>query len=533
MSSKASPKHHYRTSSSHRSSPRHTSSAALGNYSTSSSGSSISSNEDSGTEEDSCITFTASIADSDDILNTTNGSIHQQPTTRTYKTDNSNNLHYSKNISSSASTALDSKLTNSTRRSFNTAATSQLSPSSLSNITGDYTTNNSKAILSALQSLQEKIKQLQTRVDELEKEKSGMKEKYEQELFSQKMRLESERDSMREQLNMTTSENRRLFEKNQVLERDLENCKESKKEISVNHQKSQQRVLELEKKSNGIEKELIDLRENHSRLNSIYEQSQNRIDELQSNLTKTHKRKDKLEEEKKELQKQFHELIELHQNYVAKQQSIPPPKKKTRPKSAGGAVTKKKKEKTSIQSKLNSNKNIHERLKKATSNIPFLPPNPTTDGKTFNVNGTAQQALSSSNNLQTRKDQLQYYGANEHNTNKDHVKLLKEIDSFNNNGEVKECIDQMKEELKFMQEQYENYLKQLSDTSVNNKDFIKNQLNYLNDMMHKKQFQISILNNYQQTVCDKIREATSPPKIRGSEKRIQTLRLLNDLRKLQ
>lgn len=106
------------------------------------------------------------------------------------------------------------------------------------------------------------------------------------------------------------------------------------------------------------------------------------------------------------------------------------------------------------------------------------------------------------------------------------------MDACNNGDEVKDCIIQLEAEYQQFQEQYKIYLSKMTDPE-SNLEFIKDQLKYLTDAMERKNRQINSLKNYQAFVCDRIREATSPPRIRGTEKRVQALRLFNDLRKLQ
>ncbi|EFC47702.1 DIRP domain-containing protein [Naegleria gruberi] len=500
--------------------------------------------------------------------------------------------------------------------------------------------HDSKAILSALQSLQEKIKTLQTRVDELEREKVEQRHRYEQELFSLKMKLESERDSYKEQLDITRTECKRYSDKLTETEKELTQCKDSRREISTNNSKSQQRTLELERKSNTLETELLDLKENHSRLNNLYEQSLNKIEELQSNLVKYHRRKERLEVEKKELDTALKEMIDLHQQFVNQtlgeqttqnhmsssqhihhqqqqyvsnnhhnhvhnsntiksspmvqqpaiipQQTISPPprsssptmdkkKKKlaslARPKSAGvlqptiSSSRKKRREQTSkrmtavhystnqipvsssaqqqlqqpyvnqsatnIISKLSLNKNLHERLKKSNNNTapPFLPNSFNSNSRTFHAAGQAQNLLSTTVGI-GKKESTNYYGANEHAQDREHIQVLREVDAFNSGEEIRDCIAQLEEEYLQSQEQYKLYLSKLSEPEVNI-DFVKEQLKYLTESMDRKNKQLNTLKTYHLSVCERIRDATSPPKIRGSEKRVQALRLFNDLRKLQ
>lgn len=214
-------------------------------------------------------------------------------------------------------------------------------------------TTNSKAILSALQSLQDKIKTLQTKNDELEREKVEQRNRYEHEIFSMKMKLESERDSFKDQLEITRNELRKATEKLADNEKELESVKEARRDLTIANNKSQQRTLELERKSNQLEKELLDLRESHSRLNTLYEQSSNKIEELQSNLVKMHRRKDRAESERKELDAALREMIDLHQQFVNQTmnnepgqppliQSSPPPQPPPPPLSPTGDKKKKK-----------------------------------------------------------------------------------------------------------------------------------------------------------------------------------------------
>lgn len=459
-------------------------------------------------------------------------------------------------------------------------------------------TTNSKAILSALQSLQDKIKTLQTRVDDLEREKVEQRNRYEHEVFSLKMKLESERDSYKEQLEQTRNEYRRTLDKLNETEKELDMCKDSRREVSINNNKSQQRTLELERKSNQQEKELLDLKEVHSRLNTLYDQSLNKIEELQSNLVKMHRRKDRSETERKELDVALKEMIELHQQFVnqtmgpdvhtsqSQQHNVPlssspPPqpsvspavividkkKKKasTRPKSAGAmqpTLSSKRKKKeisskrvvanpvsttpvtnlfascnsgqaTNVISRLSTNKNLHERLRKSNNNVtpPFLPNSFNSSARTYHIAGQTQNLLSTTLGV-GRKDSTNYYGANEHGQDKEHVQLIRDVDAANSGDEVRECIAQLESEYQQFQDQYKLYLNKMSEPECNI-DFVKEQLRYLTDAMDRKNRQINSLKLYQHSVCERIRDATSPPKIRGTEKRVQALRLFNDLRKLQ
>jgi len=462
------------------------------------------------------------------------------------------------------------------------------------------TTNGSKAILSALQSLQDRIKLLNGKVDELEREKVEQRNAYEQALFNQKMKLESERDSLKDQLDQTRVESRRLSDRLQIVEKEYESCKEAKRDITVTNSKSQQRSQDLERKSSQMEKELVELKENHTRLTTMYEQSLNKIEELQSNLVKMHRRKERAETEKKELDVALKEMVDLHQHYVDQTMGnentatvneveetpaaalvVPVSKSKKKGSSSGSAsrpksasclqptISSKRKKKEPIKrkvertvahyttnprptspvtnlftqppnvanviSKLTSNKSIHERLKRSNNNInpPFLPNNFKGESRTFHVAGQAQNLLSSVTGVPSKKEPSNnYYGGNEHNTDKEHVQLIKEVDAFNNGEDILECITQLESEYVHFQEQYKLYLKQMSEPECNI-EFVKEQLKYLTEAIDRKHKQLTLLKNYQVNVCEKIRDATSPPRIRGTEKRVQALRLFNDLRRLQ
>jgi len=108
------------------------------------------------------------------------------------------------------------------------------------------------------------------------------------------------------------------------------------------------------------------------------------------------------------------------------------------------------------------------------------------------------------------------------------------LDEFDPNKEIQDVIKDLEEEYKLLNRKYHDTLTRMSEqVATSNVDNITAHLKSLVEQMERKSKQMAYLKRYQGAVVDQLREAISPPRIRGALKRIKTLKLFRDLKTLQ
>lgn len=130
-----------------------------------------------------------------------------------------------------------------------------------------------------------------------------------------------------------------------------------------------------------------------------------------------------------------------------------------------------------------------------------------------------------------------YYGAN--TLDPIQTQMLDEIDAINSGEELDQVLKTLEEEYKQLNKKYnaliphvpENPTLEPSRPAINIEVRTEEMRKVLNEM-EKKGKMLSFLKQYKAKVADQIREATSPPRIRGAEKRVKALRLINELRSM-
>ena len=108
------------------------------------------------------------------------------------------------------------------------------------------------------------------------------------------------------------------------------------------------------------------------------------------------------------------------------------------------------------------------------------------------------------------------------------------MEKFNNGDELQTVLKIIGQEYAQLNEYYN---KLLSSVSTNNPDSTNieertEEMKQVLAEMEKKSQMLNFLTQYKNKVADQIREAISPPKIRGAVKRVKALRLINELRSL-
>ena len=181
--------------------------------------------------------------------------------------------------------------------------------------------NNSKAVLSALKSLQNKIKSL-------EEEVAGLNQKLEEEKKSKiDMKYELEQNNMKSQNELekekhSSSQMRHDYE--HKLEQERKSCHQLRIEMEhkIEQEKKQQTQITheweitLERTKASYEQQIKGIEEKYRETANMYVQSQHKMDELHRNIVKAIKKKDKAETHATELDRALHDMVALHQAFV-------------------------------------------------------------------------------------------------------------------------------------------------------------------------------------------------------------------------
>lgn len=132
------------------------------------------------------------------------------------------------------------------------------------------------------------------------------------------------------------------------------------------------------------------------------------------------------------------------------------------------------------------------------------------------------------------EEPYQYYGTN--SLDPSNAQILKEIDDLNGSEELERILRTLEKEYAQLNEQYNTLLPSVSDSNSKrdslNIEVRTDEMKRVLSEMEKKGQMISFLKQYRTKVADHIREATSPPRIRGAGKRVKALRLINELRSM-
>ncbi len=131
------------------------------------------------------------------------------------------------------------------------------------------------------------------------------------------------------------------------------------------------------------------------------------------------------------------------------------------------------------------------------------------------------------------EEPYQYYGTNSIDPTQQVV--LKEMDLINGGDELEGVIQALEQEYSELNERYNQLLSTVSNTNNNDSLHLEEKTEEMKKILaeiEKKGRMLSFLQQYKNRVADQIRDATSPPKIRGADKRVKALRLIHELRSM-
>ena len=116
--------------------------------------------------------------------------------------------------------------------------------------------------------------------------------------------------------------------------------------------------------------------------------------------------------------------------------------------------------------------------------------------------------------------------------------MLKQIDEINSSEDLSQVISSLEAEYKSLNDQYTSLLPAAEQQPNQSKEAMNievktDEMRRLLNEMEKKGKMLHFLKLYRTRVSDHIREATSPPRVRGALKRVKALRLIHELRSLQ
>lgn len=344
----------------------------------------------------------------------------------------------------------------------------------------------------------------------------------------------------------------RLQEQNKSLEKDLQHFKDLSFSLDKERKEAIERATQLGDQVHAQQQRINEIEVKSAELQHVNENAQNKIDELQQNLVKEKRRREYLQEEKDRVDRALKEIVSIHQDLVQHKSgmiaadaeaSIPRKSSsigKKRRQSVGrgrisgrksalknnrsyspvkvsfnrsGSKSKSTNPKTSLSS-------LQRRLRRANlnNNVPFIN-GPTTNS--YNVNVAVQRQLNVGNEYEKRPEEEPYKYYTD-------PSLLDDIDP---NKEIGAVIDELSDEYSNLDRKYNDLLTKIASTNDDNVH-VTSELKKVLDMMDRKGQQLQYLRHYHKMVVDRIREATSPPRVRGAAKRIRALRLFKDLRTL-
>jgi hypothetical protein len=112
--------------------------------------------------------------------------------------------------------------------------------------------------------------------------------------------------------------------------------------------------------------------------------------------------------------------------------------------------------------------------------------------------------------------------------------MIEEIGAHNSSEELDTVLITLEMEYAQLNQKYHDMLERKNASSNQTETIVLDteELRQLLEVMDKKSKQLSILRQYRDSVGQRLRAATSPPRIRGAKKRVKALRLFNHLRKL-
>jgi myosin heavy subunit len=186
-------------------------------------------------------------------------------------------------------------------------------------------TNNSKAVIAALKSLQKKIKSLEQERDkykhDLESERTNandIKRDLEQRLGIQKTQLLTEKEAV--ESDRRDIENRliRVQEQLKSLQRENDELRDIKLRMEQESSQHQAKIMELDRTCHSTHQQNLTMEENYSKMVEQYNQAQNKIDELQKSLVKEHRKAERLEETNRQLDKTMQDMIAIQRELVSR-----------------------------------------------------------------------------------------------------------------------------------------------------------------------------------------------------------------------
>eukprot|EP00761_Pharyngomonas_kirbyi_P012494 gb/GECH01012521.1/.p1 GENE.gb/GECH01012521.1/~~gb/GECH01012521.1/.p1 ORF type:complete len:388 (+),score=121.41 gb/GECH01012521.1/:1-1164(+) len=355
-------------------------------------------------------------------------------------------------------------------------------------------TSNSKAVLAALKALQDKIK-----------------------------RLEQERDEYKLKLDNVTQEK-------QEKEKRIEELSNQGKENGTRIDEAEKERQEAMGKAQSYMEESVEYR--------------NKVEELEKSVKKEKKSREESEKKQAEAEEAIKEMTSINQQLVERlnrMASYQAPVLGSGENadgmmapggySSGGTRTKKKKKGKKKKCSCGSADSIHSRMKRANNNadVPFLLGK---SGNTFNVTGNAQKGLS----YPSRS-----YNGNMYNQGNNHIRggklygggceddILSDIDP---NQDVDEVMCQLREEYATLNEQYNHLSSSMSEREQLSSAEITARLRQIIDLMERKSKQMAYLQRYRAYMVEQLKEANTPPSVRGAGKRVKTLKLFEQLRRM-
>lgn len=191
--------------------------------------------------------------------------------------------------------------------------------------------SSSKAVISALKSLQQKIRKLEQERDffkfSMESEKN-QREQLEKQYSEERLKFIKERDDLTVERNRLESNLARLQERLNASEKESNYFKTLSERSEAERKTQSNHLSDLEETQKKYDDRVQQLEKSLQQQSDTVVSQQQKIEELQRALVRERRRKERAEADKEKFDKALKELIAIHSDLVSAHTSIPKKKKK-------------------------------------------------------------------------------------------------------------------------------------------------------------------------------------------------------------
>ena len=447
--------------------------------------------------------------------------------------------------------------------------------------------NNSQALLEALRTLQERIRQKDTekrffedklreekeRAVELENQLRARMERIQVSADKNMNALRQERDSLFEERNHLATSLQTVKDQMEELERELRFVREEAENADTDRRMAEVKAKAAENASSEDSQRLRDVERRCQQAEQRVEINHMQVVRLQDLLREEQEQREEAEQQRDKLDAAMRELLSLNEALVNKLTSA----EQSASGVAGGSVRKiKRKRRISSVSRRtsqehnhstaaqahntsawsarstpalsSSSRSVHNRLRKANQNeeIPFMNQ---VSLNSHNIHSAVQSSLDLTKSLGNRNRSptppRQAYSTTPgrsrvvtpsrqrpQSTERQADDILRHVK--NQNLDVGDVLASLEVEYDELYQNYEELLRRAQSSSGMASDdlTVTSQLRDVISRLEAKGQQVRTLKEYRSSLRDRLQEALTPPRVRGAEKRLKALKLFHSLRNL-